>query len=125
MLMKRIVLLFVIISVISCTKEKEPDSIVGTWTLAEINSANTSSVALSQTELSVQFTEKDSLIILGPKPNYTYLQDFNRYEIVSNDKIRFFNTNTQDELFADFSINKTLSLSYQVRCPYKEKFIRH
>jgi hypothetical protein len=122
--MKRIVLLLVILSIIGCTKEKESDSIVGTWALSEINSAYTSSVLLSQTELSVQFTEKDSLIILGPKSNYTYLQDFNRYEVVSNETIRFYNTNTQDELFADFSVNKTLSLSYQVRCPYEEKFIR-
>ncbi len=122
--MKRIVLLFAILSVIGCTKEKEPDSLVGTWALSEINSANTTSLLLTQTELSVQFTEKDSIVILGPKPNYTYLQDFNRYEIVSDGRIRFFNTNTQDELFADFSVNKTLSLSYEVRCPYEEKFIR-
>lgn len=122
--MKRIVLLLVILSALGCTKEKEPTSIVGTWALSEINSANTSSVLLSQTELSVQFTKEDSLIILGPKSNYTYLQDFNKYEIVSDGRIRFFSTNTQDELFADFSVDKTLSLSYQVRCPYEEKFIR-
>lgn len=122
--MKRIVLLLVVLSALSCTREKEPTSIVGTWALSEINSANTSSVLLSQTELSVQFTKEDSLIILGPKSNYTYLQDFNKYEIVSDGRIRFFSTNTQDELFADFSVDKTLSLSYQVRCPYQEKFIR-
>ena len=121
--MKRIALLFVILSVFSCTKEKE-NSIVGTWTLSEINSANTSSVLLSRTELSVQFTDEDSLVILGPKPNYTYLEDFNRYELIGNDRIRFFNTATQDELFADYSLDKTLSLSYEVRCPYEEKFIR-
>lgn len=122
--MKRIALLFVILSVISCTKEKQPDSIVGEWALSQINSANNSSVLLSQTELSVRFTLKDSLIILGPKPNYTYLENFDKYEIVSSDRIRFFNTTTQDELFANYSIDKTLSLSYQVRCPYEEKFTR-
>lgn len=121
--MKRIVLLFAILSIIGCTKEKESD-IVGTWTLSEINSANTSSVLLSRTELSVQFTKEDSLVILGPKPNYTYLENFNKYEIVDGSRIRFFNTSSQEELFADFSVDKTLSLSYQVRCPYKEKFIR-
>lgn len=122
--MKRIALLFVILSAISCTKEKQPDSIVGEWALSEINSANNSSVLLSQTELSVRFTLKDSLIILGPKPNYTYLENFNKYEVVSSYRIRFFNTATQDELFANYSIDKTLSLSYQVRCPYEEKFTR-
>lgn len=122
--MKRIILLLVIFSAIGCTKEKESNSIVGTWTLSEINSANASSVLLSRTELSVQFTEKDSLIILGPKPNYTYLESFDKYEIINSSSIRFFNTSTQDELLADFNVDKTLSLSYQVRCPYQEKFIR-
>jgi len=123
--MKRIALLFVIVSVISCTKEQDHDSIVGTWTLSQINSGSpSSSVVLARTELSIQFTEKDSLIILGPKPNYTYLENFDKYQIISNDRIRFFNTSTSDELFASFIIGNTLSLSYQVRCPYEEKFIR-
>ena len=77
--MKRIALLFVILSVINCTKEKQPDSNVAEWALSEIISRSDSSVLLSQTELSVRFTLKDSLIILGPKPNYTYLENFNKF----------------------------------------------
>lgn len=123
--MKRIALFFVILSSISCTKEKDLNTITGTWSLSEITSGSpSSSVLLSQTELAVQFTDKDSLIILGPKANYTYLANFNKYEIVSDNRIRFFNTNTQDELFADYIIDKNLSLSYQVRCLYEEKFTR-
>ena len=123
--MKQIALLFVIFSAISCTKEKDLNSIAGTWTLAEINSGSpASSVVLSRTELSVEFTSKDSLIILGPKANYTYLANFNKYQLVSNNRIRLFNTSTSDELFATFSVDNTLSLSYQVRCLYEEKFIR-
>jgi hypothetical protein len=122
--MKRIVLLFVIISVISCTKEKEPDSIVGTWALTQINSAYNSSVLLLGTEVTVQFKSDSTFEILGPKSNYTYLQDFNRYEVISNNGIRFFNTTSGDELSAIFELNKTLSIHYQVRCPYEEKFIR-
>lgn len=123
--MKRIALLFVILSFIGCAKEKDLNTITGTWSLSEITSGSpSSSVLLSQTELAVQFTDKDSLIILGPKANYTYLANFNKYEIVSDNRIRFFNTNTQDELFADYIIDKNLSLSYQVRCLYEEKFTR-
>lgn len=123
--MKRIALFFVILSSIGCTKEKDLNTITGTWSLSEITSGSpSSSVLLSQTELAVQFTDKDSLIILGPKANYTYLANFNKYEIVSDNRIRFFNTNTQDELFADYIIDKNLSLSYQVRCLYEEKFTR-
>ena len=121
--MKQIALLFVIISIVGCTKEKESNSIVGTWTLTEIDTYNTSSIRLSGTELSIQFKPDSSFTFLG-KPNYTYLQDFNRYEMVRNDRIRFFNTTTQDELFAGLNVGKTLSLSYEVRCPYEEKFIR-
>jgi hypothetical protein len=122
--MKRIALLFLILSVIGCTKNKESNSIVGTWALTQINSAYNSSVLLLGTEVSVEFKSDGSFDILGPKSNYTYLQDFNRYEMMNDNKIRFFSTNSNDELLAFFEVNKTLSLFYQVRCPYEEKFIR-
>jgi hypothetical protein len=121
--MKRILLLLVILSFISCTKEKESNSIVGTWDLTEINTLSPSPILLTGTEVSVRFNKDGSFDISG-KPNYTFLQNLNRYEIISNDRIRFFNTTTQDELFAYFGLDKTLSLFYQVRCPYEEKFIR-
>jgi hypothetical protein len=122
--MKRIALILAIISNIVCTKEKKPDSLVGTWTLTEIHSGNISSILLSGTELSVRFNRDSSFDILGPKPNYTFLQSFNRYETLGNDRIRFFSTNSDEELFAGFRLNTTLSISYEVRCPYEEKFIR-
>jgi hypothetical protein len=121
--MKRIVLLLAILSVISCTKEKKSDSIIGTWTLTEINTLTPSPIRLTGTEVSVSFNKDGSLDISG-NPNYTSLRELNRYEIVTNERIRFFNITTQDELFAYFGVNKTLSLSYEVRCPYEEKFIR-
>jgi hypothetical protein len=123
--MKRILLLLVILSAISCTKEKDLSSLTGTWRLTQINSSPpASSVYLYGSELSIEFKEKDTLVILGPKPNYTYLQEFDRYQVVGNERIRFFNTTTGDELFAVFSVGETLSLSYEVRCPYEEKFVR-
>lgn len=122
--MKRIALLLVIVSIISCTKEKESNSIVGSWNLTQINSGNTSSVYLSGTELSVEFKSDSSFTILGPKSNYTFLRDYDKYIIVSNNRIRFFNAVSNEELFAEFYVNNTLSLSYEVRCPYEEKFIR-
>jgi len=122
--MKRIFPFLLILLLISCTKEQDLNSLTGTWTLTQINSGDTSTVRLYGTEFSVQFKEKDSLFILGPKPNYSFLQDFDRYEVIGNDRIRFFNSITGDELFAGFHIKKTLSLSYEVRCPYEEEFIR-
>jgi len=122
--MKRLIPVLVILFFTSCTKEQDLNSLTGTWTLTQINSADTSSVFLYGTEFSVQFKEKDTLLILGPKPNYSFLQDFNQYEVVSSDRIRFFNSTTGSELFAVYRIDKTLLLSYEVRCPYEEKFIR-
>lgn len=123
--MKQILfLLAVVVSLLSCTKEKEETTLTGVWTLTQINSGSTSSVFLYGSELSIEFKKNDTLVILGPKPNYTFLQDFNRYKIVSNNRIRFYNTGTQDELFASYRMDKNLQLSYEVRCPYEEKFIR-
>jgi hypothetical protein len=122
--MKRIIPFLALFFLISCTKEQEPNSLTGIWTLTQINSGDTSSVILYGTEFSVQFKEKDSLFILGPKPNYSFLQDYDRYEIIGSERIRFFNSVNGDELFAGFHVDKTLSLSYEVRCPYEEKFIR-
>jgi len=90
----------------------------------QINSGDTSIVYLAGTELSVEFKPDGHFDILGPKPNYTFLQDFNRYETVSFDRIRFFDSTSTEQLFAIFHIDKTLSLSYEVRCPYEEKFTR-
>ena len=121
--MKQVALLFVIVCLFSCTKEKVPGSIVGNWTLTEIDSYNASKIRLSGTELSVKFNSDGSFDISG-KPNYTFLQDFNRYKIISDGRIRFYNTTASDELLASFNVNATLSLFYEVRCPYEEKFIR-
>ena len=122
--MKQILLLLVFFSVIGCTKEKEPDSLLGSWRLMQINSGDTSTVYLTGSELSVEFKSDGHFDILGPKPNYTFLQDFNRYETMSFDKIRFFDSTSTQELFAVFHVDKTLSLSYELRCPYEEKFTR-
>jgi hypothetical protein len=122
--MKRVVLLLVISSLISCTKEKISDSIIGNWALTEINSGSGSSILLYGNELSVEFKSEGKFDILGPKSNYTFLRDFNQYELLGSYRIRFFNTITKEELFANYSVNKNLSLSYELRCPYEEKFIR-
>lgn len=123
--MKRILPILIILFFTSCTKEQDLNTLIGTWTLTQINSGDTSSIVLYGTEFSVQFKEKDSVVILGPKPYYSFLQDFNQYQIVSENRIRFFNSTTGDELFAGYKVGTTLSLSYEVRCPYEEKFIRH
>lgn len=122
--MKRITAALALLLLISCTKEKESSSIVGSWRLTQIKSGDSSTIYLSGTELSVEFKQDGRFDILGPKPNYTFLEDFNRYETLNNERIRFFDSTSTGELFASFYVDKTLSLSYEVRCPYEEKFTR-
>ena len=122
--MKRITAALSLLLLISCTKEKEPNSILGSWRLTQIKSGDSSTIYLSGTELSVEFKQDGRFNILGPKPNYTFLEDFNRYETLDNDRVRFFDSTSTAELFASFHVGKILSLSYEVRCPYEEKFTR-
>jgi hypothetical protein len=122
--MKRLTLLLALFSIIGCTKEKKADSLLGSWRLMQINSGDTSTVYLTGTEFSVDFKSDGRFDILGPKPNYSFLQDFNRYETVSFDRIRFYDSTSTEELFANFQIHNSLSLSYEFRCPYEEKFTR-
>jgi hypothetical protein len=122
--MKRIILLLALFFIIGCTKEKQPDSLLGSWRLMQINSGDTSTVYLTGTEFSVDFKSDGRFDILGPKPNYSFLQEFNRYETVSFDRIRFYDSTSTEELFANFQIENSLSLSYEFRCPYEEKFTR-
>jgi hypothetical protein len=123
--MKRLFPLLVILFFSGCTKEQDLNSVTGTWTLTQINSGPpSSSVLLSRTEFSVEFKKNDTLVILGPKPNYSFLQNFNRYKMLTDERIRFFNDTTQEEMFASFHIDDNLSLSYEVGCIYEEKFIR-
>jgi hypothetical protein len=90
----------------------------------QINSGDSSTVYLTGTEFSVDFKSDGRFDILGPKPNYSFLQEFNRYETVSFDRIRFYDSTSNEELFANFQIDNSLSLSYEFRCPYEEKFTR-
>jgi hypothetical protein len=123
-LMKRIIAAMVLLCLVSCTKEKTSKSIVGSWGLTQIYSGDTSRIYLLGSELSINFKADGHLDILGPKTGYTFLQDHNRYEIVDEDRVRFYDSTGTNELFARFQVDKTLSLLYELRCPYQETFTR-
>ncbi|MGZ3845192.1 MAG: hypothetical protein ACXVBH_04005 [Flavisolibacter sp.] len=122
--MKAIIGALLVLSLVSCAKENDTNSIVGSWRLTQITTVDTSTVYLQGTELSVDFKGDGRMEILGPKPNYTFLQDFNKYETLSNNRIRFFDSTSNNQLFATFRIDNTLSLLYEVRCAYEERFTR-
>jgi hypothetical protein len=122
--MKRIIAAMVLLALVSCTKEKNTNSLIGSWRLTQIYSGDTSVVYLLGTELSIDFKGDGRVDILGPKPNYTFLQDYNKYETVGDDRVRFYDSTSNNELFARFRVDKTLSLLYELRCPYQETFTR-
>ena len=122
--MKAIIGALLVLCLVSCTKEREKNSIVGAWRLTQITTVDTSTVYLQGNELSVEFKPDGRLDILGPKPNYTFLQDFNKYETLSNDRIRFFDSTSNNQLLATYRVDNNLSLLYQVRCAYEETFSR-
>jgi len=122
--MKLIIGALLVLCLVSCTKEWESNSVVGTWRLTQITTVDTSTVYLQGNELSVEFKPDGRIDILGPDPNYTFLSDYNKYETLSENRIRFFDSTSQNQLFATFRVDKTLSLLYEVRCAYEEKFTR-
>ena len=122
--MKLIIGALLVLCLVSCTKEWESNSVVGTWRLTQITTVDTSTVYLKGNELSVEFKPDGRINMLGPKPNYTFLQDFNKFEIFTNDRIRFFDSTSNNQLFATFRVDNNLSLLYEVRCAYEERFTR-
>ena len=122
--MKAIIGALLVLCLVSCTKERDTNSIVGAWRLTQITTVDTSTVYLKGNELSVEFKPDGRINMLGPKPNYTFLQDFNKFEIFTNDRIRFFDSTSNNQLFATFRVDNNLSLLYEVRCAYEERFTR-
>ena len=122
--MKAIIGALLVLCLVSCTKESDTNSIVGAWRLTQITTVDTSTVYLQGNELSVEFRPDGRIDILGPKPNYTFLQDYNKYETLSDDRIRFFDSTSNHQLFATFRLGNTLSILYEVRCAYEETFTR-
>lgn len=127
--MKQIALLFVILSFISCTKEKE-QSIVGTWTVTKVNAGTgygfNTSIFQPGSEFSIQFNGDGSFVLFGPNADHSVLHHLNRYRMISGNKVHFYNnSNLQEQLDANIEINNGLLLSYVVRCGYEEQFVRH
>jgi hypothetical protein len=56
--------------------------------------------------------------------SYTPLWRFNQYEMLANNKIRFFNSTTSDAMIVSFEMGQQLSFYYPFRCAFEEKFIR-
>ncbi|HEY0354790.1 MAG TPA: hypothetical protein VGC29_01220 [Flavisolibacter sp.] len=129
--MKQILLCFLVIIGISCTKEKSA-SIKGEWTIVETNAGtgygwNTLNYQAGS-DISIEFRSSGDFIVSGPKPgaSNSKLWDYNKYELLADQSIRFYHTDTGKEMTANFEIVNGLQLHYSwARCGYSEKFVRN
>ena len=129
--MKQILLCFLLIIGISCTKESSV-TIQGEWTIVETNAGtgyglNTQNYQAGS-DISIEFGPSGDFIVSGPKPgaSNSKLWDFNKYELLADQSIRLYHSTTGEEMTAYFKIENGLHLHYTwARCGYSEKFVKN
>ena len=129
--MKRLLFLLVISFLFSCTKENVPATIEGTWAIIESNIGNGTGVEVMRyapsSEMTLQFAENNMLVLTGGNPGEAQspLWQYDRYKILPNSMIRFFQSFGPQEMEAHYTIDGELYLNYPwARCGHEEKFVR-
>ena len=129
--MKQLLLCFLIIGLISCSKEKA-SSLHGAWTIVE-TTAGTGSGFITQTyaagsEITIHFAANGDFSVTGPNPGVSNskLWEFNKYELLSDQTIKLYNATSGLQTNVSFNMANGLEISYQyARCGMLEKFIRN
>lgn len=78
-------------------------------------------------EITLEFRPGGQLLVSGPNSLQAMspLWQYNRYQLLNDNIIRFYQTGGSSETRAYFTLNGDLYLNYlHVRCPYKEKFLK-
>lgn len=129
--MKRLFYSLVVILLFSCTKENVPSTIDGTWAIVESNIGNGTGIEVMQytpsSELTLQFAENNTLVLAGANPGTAQspLWQYDRYQLLPNSMIRFFQSYGPQEMKAHYTIEGELFLNYPwARCGHEEKFVR-
>lgn len=129
--MKQLFLLLAIACLFSCTKEKIVETVSGTWTIVETNT-DAGGIVQVQTyaptsEFTVEFAPNGQLILTGANPGQAAspLWNYDRYEVLPDNIIRFFKSTGNEEIKAYFTINGELFLNHlSTRCAHEEKFTK-
>ena len=127
-LMKYVYLLYVLF-LLSCQKEKREPQLVGKWTLIE-RLAGTGGGFITTTysplsEMSIQFLSDGTFTLTnhnGQIPSLT-LSDFDRYQVLSTDKIRFYHSASGAEMDIYYDLTTQLRLDYPARCGFSETML--
>jgi len=112
--MKQVLLLFVVISAISCSKEKNP-SIVGKWNIVESHNDVGQVAYNNSNETFIRFNSNGTFQ-MDTISNYfaykQYLKNMNRYKVVSDNKIKFYSADSQDTTFVSYFLDKQLIVGF-------------
>lgn len=129
--MKKILPIWTLVFLFSCTKEKTSVNIPGTWAIVESNigtgTGYTVQTYLPSSEFTVEFRPDNGLRLVGTNPGTANspLWQFDRYAMLADDKIRFYQSAGNEEMEAFITLNGELYLNYLwARCGYEEKFLK-
>jgi hypothetical protein len=113
-LMKQAILLLLIVSAISCTKEKNP-SLIGRWNIVE-SMDDVGQVAYNNSQNTFIKFNSNGRFEMDTVSNYfdykQYLKDMNRYKIISDNKIKFYSANSQDSAIVGYTLDRQLLLGF-------------
>ncbi|HUC81727.1 MAG TPA: hypothetical protein VMR70_12480 [Flavisolibacter sp.] len=131
--MKQLFLLVAAICLFSCYKEKKPilETVSGTWTIVE-TSTDASGIVQVQTylpssEFTMEFAPGGQLVLTGANPGQAAspLWNYDRYQVLPENMIRFYQSTGTQEIKAYFTVNGELFLNHlSTRCAHEEKFVR-
>jgi hypothetical protein len=126
-LVKRILLLIIVISAVSCSKENLNHSIVGDWTIVD-RMVGTGSTGPMQTspilsQCILHFNSNGTFVV-ADSDSANFLQPYTLYEVIGGQSIRFYNSDKTQSAEVNFSLDQNLRLFYPARCGYQEIFTR-
>ena len=129
--MKQLLLFFAIAILFGCTKENISEPPAGTWTIIETNLEEAGGIQIQtyspSSEITLEFGKNGNLLLSGANPGNAMspLWEYDSYQILEDDIIRFYQRTGNKEVQAYFSIEGNLYLNYlNLRCPYEEEFLK-
>ena len=100
-----------LVVITSCSKPKNDSPIVGSWKLdsirVHVNFGNIWEPASNFGPSALNFYEDGSF-----SQSNTILNQFNHYELISNDSIRFYNSIYKTEMKLKYTLDKELTIYY-------------
>ena len=116
-----VLLLFVVLA--SCTKTKINSSIVGKWSLDSIYVG----IGPAKWEPAVTFAPTNITFYNDGSfsQNNTIFNEYNHFQLISNDTIRFYNLLNQKQLIVKYSLNDELTIYYNCVEACGEKYRRN